>query len=100
MGSDALPEWYLGASKTFLLPDNGQNFGSNDSADGSVLTISFHVKEEKVIKVYLYHQGKCIRLAMNDVMTVLPPLFYMEHDENQDCLKSKEVKDTIQVMQG
>jgi len=106
--NNALPEWYIGASKMVLLPDmkfgddsddskspNNANddqkekvkkseefttIGASFGAAGSVLTLSIHAKQENVIKMYLFCNGQCIRFMPSDIKVILPILFNM--DEN------------------
>ena len=124
--SNALSEWYIGASKVCLLPDlnfgdgsqyinprtaanDGDgveskvdettvdhvakfvNIGSKTAVNGSLLTLSFHVKQEDVIKLYLCSNGQTIRFMPGDLRDVLPVLFNMDYKGNAEWIKQKKI---------
>ena len=126
--NNALPEWYIGASKLCLLPDlkfgdgpkhgpsaadndakqsedpkvqqenamKHTNIGAGSGCAGSVLTLSFHVKQANVIKLYLYYSGQCIRFMAEDVKVVLPLLFNLDYGDNRKWIEGKEVDGYIE----
>merc|ERR1712154_501383 len=75
-----------------------ENIGANSACGGSVMTLSFHVKQENVIKLYLYMNGQCIRFMPEDVKAVLPVLFNMEFGDNKQWIKTKEADSLIKQM--
>eukprot|EP01083_Nonionella_stella_P072717 196179_1 len=81
--SDAVPEWYINSSKCCLFPPD---IGAQNSFGSSALTLSFHVRQEKVIKCYLFWSGQMIRFMAEDVRTVLPNIFNMKYPGNQDLI--------------
>ena len=95
---NAVPEWYLGASKMCLLPDmeygtesdNG-TIGALNSCQGSILTLSFHVKREDAVKLYLFWNGGGIRFMPEDIKVVLPMLFNMKYGDNEQWIKGIEI---------
>ena len=107
---NALPEWYHEAARKCLLPDleygadyddrnerkkkmdkeeydaKYQNIGSQTAAHSSIMTFSFHVIQENVIKLYLYYNGQCIRFMAEDIYVVLPALCNMEYGNNKEFI--------------
>eukprot|EP00483_Globobulimina_turgida_P007897 UN07913 len=101
---DVVPEWYINASRTCILPNmdygdgrdaeatekNNQetrqtkekiqkaNIGSSSHCKGSLLTLSFICKEQDAIKAYLYWNGQITRFTPEDIRDVFPRLFNME----------------------
>merc|ERR1711933_231124 len=75
------------------------NIGGSTNTSGSLLTLSIHAKQEKVIKMYLFCNGQCIRFMPEDIKTVLPVLFNMDYGDNRNYLDGKEINDNIQAMQ-
>ena len=65
---------------------------------GSLLTLSFHVKEERVIKLYLFCNGQSIRFMPDDVRDILPTLFNMDYGGNAKWIKLKDVQGYIDQM--
>ena len=70
--------------------------------DESLLTLSFYVKSDEVVKLYLYRHGQLLRFMPEDIRTVLPKLFNMNYGKkiNQQFLKSKNVDEHIDRMKG
>ena len=102
---NALPEWYFGSSKLCLLPglngsdEESDNIGSHDLCGGAMLTLSCHVKEDKMVRAYLYYNGQCMRFMPEDIRTVLPLLFNMEYGNNKEWMKmDKDVNGYIEKM--
>ena len=112
---DAVPEWCFSSSKSCLLPaanvedDEKYDFEgghrlqyhnvTSQTSDSSLLTLSFYVKTAKVIKVYLYYNGQCMRFMPEDIKTVLPMMFNMEYGENAEWIqREKEVNDNIEQL--
>ena len=75
-----------------------KNIGIGFAAKGSILTLSFHVKQQNVIKLYLCYNGQCIRFMAEDIKTVLPMLFNMEFGENADYIKREIVDGHIKAL--
>merc|ERR1719273_1520234 len=61
-----------------LIPIHG-GFG----AAGSVMTLSFHAKQERVVKMYLFCNRQCIRFMPEDIKTVLRTLFNMDYPADE-----------------
>lgn len=106
----AVPEWFVSSARTTLLPDleydpsgdkekeaakadKDKNIGAHSPCKSSFLTLSFHVKQEDVIKLYLYYNGQSIRFMPNDIKDVLPMLFNMKWFDgvNADFLARKKL---------
>ncbi len=113
---NAVSEWYLNASKTCLLPNmnygDGKmaenpetdrkenlstkeqlkllkkaNIGTASHCKGTLLTLSFHVKSIEDIKCYLFWNGQMQRFMPEDITTVLPKIFNMNYDGNEQFMK-------------
>eukprot|EP01084_Bolivina_argentea_P026865 49949_1 len=107
----AVPEWYLNASKTSILPNteykpyhklvqeaekeqreirmekdeevgNDFNISSLSSCNGALMTLSFIVKQSDAIKAYLYVNGQICRFFGEDVLDILPTFFDKEFGTN------------------
>eukprot|EP01083_Nonionella_stella_P254455 874339_1 len=81
--NDEVPESYIDASLCSVLPvDPGEpdegDIGAKNGCNGYTLTLSFHAKEEKEIKCYLFWSGQMIRFMPEDMKTLLPSIFNME----------------------
>merc|ERR1719295_851064 len=74
-------------------PSKYQDIGAHNSCKSSVLTLSFHVKQADVIKLYLYHNGQSMRFMPEDIRDILPTLFNMEYLGNDDWLQDKMKKE-------
>merc|ERR1712228_1040951 len=109
--SKPLPEWYLNASRTCLLPnmeygdgkaaergrdesDSKDNGNTKEELKKSNVTASFHCKgqlmtlsiiasETDSIKAYLFFNGSIIRFFPEDIKTVLPLIFNMKWNNSQ-----------------
>ena len=68
-----------------------KNIGAGFGCGGSILTLSFHVKQENVIKLYLYCNGQSIRFMPEDIRNVLPLLFDMEYPGNKEFLNRHDI---------
>lgn len=77
-----VPEWYMASTAKTILP----GIGAKMDCDGSLLTVSIHALEKDKVKVYLWWNGMVIRFMPEDIRTVLPKIFNMEFDENQDFI--------------
>jgi len=76
-----------------------KNIGAAFGCSGAMLTLSFHVKQEKVIKLYLFCNGQCMRFMPEDIKTVLPALFNMEFGDNKEWIeREEEVEEHIEQM--
>ena len=100
MPIDQVPEWGLNASKTCLLPnmDYGDgwkaenpttvdfsmqkleeaNIGAASHCKGRLLTFSFQVFEEDIIRSYLYWNGQSINFIPQDIKSILTRIFNMK----------------------
>lgn len=77
-------------------PSEYQDIGAHFGCKSALMTFSFHVKSEDVIKLYLYHNAQSMRFMPEDIKNILPLLFNMKYGNgiNEKWLKSKEkVKD-------
>eukprot|EP01083_Nonionella_stella_P305856 1068636_1 len=96
----AVPEAYINSSLGYVLPE----IGANKHCGGSMLTMSFHVREVNVIKAYLFWNAHMIRFMPTHIRTVLPKLFNMKYAGNQDFIdgKNEEAKldDMIKDMEA
>ena len=82
-------------------PSKYKDIGVDFAAKSSVLTFSFHVKTEDVIKLYLYHNGQCMRFMPEDIKNILPLLYNMKYGNgmNEKWLgRTKEVDSYIDRM--
>jgi len=121
----AVPEWFISSARTSLLPDIEydpsakpddekevekekkdqslhKNIHAQSACKQALLTLSFHVKQEDVIKLYLYHNGQSIRFMPSDIKDVLPILFNMKwmNEANKRWLaREKEVNSYIERME-
>jgi len=110
-----VPEWFVTSSRMSLLPDlkygmdkkedddedaddkdpakkepsKYRNIGANFSCSSALLTLSFHVKNENVIKLYLYHNGQSIRFMPGDIKVILPLLFNMKYGDNATWIEAE-----------
>ena len=57
--------------------------------------MSFHVHSSDVLKCYLCFAGQIIRFMPQDITTVLPILFNMKFEGNQDFVESEEIKEYV-----
>eukprot|EP00483_Globobulimina_turgida_P007920 UN07936 len=124
---DVVPEWYINASRTSLLPNmeygDGKeaeeaddeakdktkeqllksNITSSFHCKGSLLTLSFIVKEADAVKMYLYWNGQIIRLQAEDIKPVFKTIFNMkwkdDRSSNHAFVKSKEIDEFIQQIE-
>merc|ERR1712083_208048 len=81
--------------------ESAEKFTSIDGgfgAAGSVLTLSFQAKEERVVKMYLFCNRQCIRFMPEDVKIVLKTLFNMDYGDNADWIESDEAYELIDTM--
>ena len=76
------------------------NIGTSTGCQGSVMTLSFHAKQQNVVKLYLYCHGQCIRFMPEDVKVVLPVLFNMNFGNNDAFLKGTRVDEYIEKMKS
>ena len=123
--NDLLPHWGFAASRTCLLPNTeydekdaiasdkdkaadrakrppkDTNIGTNNHCKGGLMTLSFHVKSENEIKIYLFWNGNMIRFMPEDIKTVLQRLF-VDSEENKSYLKDEEgdLEKLIEDMKG
>ena len=91
--SDNVPEWYFNASKTCIIPsevdnNNGKMINKNiiraDSGiNGQVITLSFCVEAEDIIKVYMFWMGRYTRIYPEDLGLILPEIFDMSANNNK-----------------
>jgi len=116
---DARDEWYLNSSRTCLLP--GDNFkidaevgdywqcneevtnptiGSSSHADGRVLTFSFHVISQDIVRIYLYKSGQMIRFFPEDLKVLLPRFYDMNFGGNAMFKISRAMDECIGRMKG
>eukprot|EP00483_Globobulimina_turgida_P006277 UN06287 len=126
---DVVPEWYINASRTSLLPDleygdgsqaeKADNEGGSPNATneqlvktnitssfhckGALLTLSFIVKEADAVKMYLYWNGQIIRLQASDIKPVFKNIFNLkwrdEQSSNEAFVNGKEIDELIQDIQ-
>ena len=68
-----------------------KNVNTQTAAKGSIMTLSFHVKKDNVIKLYLYWNGQCIRFMPEDVRDLLPVLFNMNYRDNAEWIRREGV---------
>jgi len=85
-------------NKSFEHSAKYENIGSLDSANGSVAIFSFHVMEERKMKLYMCCNGQCMRFMPEDIITVLPRLFNMDYLGNREYLKTDEIKGAVSSM--
>mmetsp|Transcript_10409 Transcript_10409/g.9419 ORF Transcript_10409/g.9419 Transcript_10409/m.9419 type:complete len:201 (+) Transcript_10409:3-605(+) len=126
--SNYVPEWFVSASKSTLLPDleygDGQNalkdansdkaktdetkeklekanIGSGFHAKGGLLTFSFQCKAADQIKCFLFYNGQVIRLFPDEIEDVFPQIFNMEHPRNKGYFtNNKHFKSTMANIEG
>ena len=86
--------------KAHQQPGKYRDIGSLFGCNSSLLTLSFHVKQQHVIKMYLYFNGQCMRFMPEDITTILPVLFNMEHGDNSQWIRQQmEVNQYIDRME-
>ena len=71
-------------------PSKYTDIGVHFSCKSALLTLSFHVKTDEVIKLYLYHNGQCMRFMPEDIKTILPTLFNLKYADNEGWLNRKD----------
>jgi len=109
-----VPEWFIGASRTSLLPnmeygdgkeaeakqEKGQgqetkeklinaNIGSSAHCKGALLVLSLIAKEAGSIKGYLYWNGQITRFMPEDIKILFPKLFNMKWNNGQKVGKGQ-----------
>merc|ERR1712154_686640 len=102
--NDAVSEWYSNSTITCLLPNmeygDGKEAESNQEAtmielenanihgkshcNGSLLTLSFHVKQRNEIKCCLYWNGQMTRFMPEDIGSILPRMFNLEWNNGEE----------------
>lgn len=70
-------------------PSEYKDIGAHFACKSSLLTFSFQVKSEQVIKLYLYHNGQCMRFMPEDIRDILPMLFNVKYGNNAQWLTIK-----------
>ena len=80
-------------------PSEDKLIGSAEHCKGSLLTLSFHVRSENKIKMYMYFNGQILRFMADadDFRRVLPKLF-VDNDKNKAFLKDKDLDTRIDKM--
>ena len=63
--------------------------------NSALLTLSFVVKSQKVIKCYLFHGGGFIRFFPQDIKTVFPTIFNMDHGANREFIENNRDLDNL-----
>ena len=74
---------------------NDRNIGANFHAKGSILTVSFHVRSQNLIKSYLYYLGQIIKLIPQNLKFLFAALFAMQFWNNKEYLDSKVFEDKV-----
>eukprot|EP01084_Bolivina_argentea_P230362 388594_1 len=89
---NAVSEWSIYASRSCILPKQKSSIGSLMKCKGSLLTMSIYAETSDIIKCYLYWNGGGMRFFPEDIATVLPQIFNMEwnNDENQKFIDNRE----------
>ena len=117
---DYLPEWFISASKTCLLPNlyykpwkaelgiakdpksnskkeevMKQNIACSSHAKGGLLTCSFIAKSQECIKAYIYWNGQMSRFGAADIEKVFPRLFNMNWNNGTKQRNNSETLNEI-----
>eukprot|EP01083_Nonionella_stella_P152194 487483_1 len=102
IANDTVPEWYINSSVTCLGPKSNtrESFGATSHCRRSTLTLSFHVKEERFVKCYLYWFGQMIRFMPEDIKTVLPDLFNPKRQSKRNKEEEKYLNELIKELKG
>eukprot|EP01083_Nonionella_stella_P019172 53292_1 len=69
---------YINSSSACVVPgmgDEEERIGVKSHCHRRLLTLSFHVKTQEIIKCYLFWNGQMIRFMPSDIKDVLPRLF-------------------------
>eukprot|EP01083_Nonionella_stella_P129181 391795_1 len=98
--NDTVPEWYINSSATCLCPksDTRASFGATTHCKRGTLTLSFHVKEERIIKCYLFWNGQMMRFFPDDIKSVLPGLFNPKKQGKRDKAEEELLDAMIKEM--
>ena len=75
-----------------------KNIGTQVAALGSIVTLSFHVKQDNVIKLYLYCNGQCIRFMPEDIRDLLPVMVNMNYGDNKEWINRQIVDGHIEKL--
>jgi len=124
-GADFMTDWFLSASRTSLLPNDGydaelvvgnshtkdtddnsstimnkpgMNIGAADHCSGAVITLSFWVYSADKIKLYLYWNGGMIRVLPRDIKLLLPKIF-VDNEENKKYVDGDALKQLIEDLE-
>jgi len=82
---------------------DGNPIGARHHCNGSVLTLSFQVKAEDEVKLYLYWNGTTLPLKSDYLKNVLSHIFNMEFGDNQQFMDNtidryiKRLKDCLKI---
>ena len=77
-----------------------RNIGTAFRADGTLLTLSFHVHSADIIKIYLYFNGQIIRFFPKDTKLIFTKLFNMDYGDNKNFVKSEEFVEMVKEIKG
>ena len=73
-----------------------ENISAAFHCKGSLITFSFQCKWQNEIKCFLYWNGQMIRFFGDEVETIFPRIFNMDHeDNNMDYFGTDEFKNDI-----
>eukprot|EP00488_Nonionellina_sp_1-RS-2012_P001078 TRINITY_DN1719_c0_g1_i1.p1 TRINITY_DN1719_c0_g1~~TRINITY_DN1719_c0_g1_i1.p1 ORF type:complete len:140 (+),score=31.56 TRINITY_DN1719_c0_g1_i1:545-964(+) len=90
-----VPEWYLNASKTCIIPtvnvnDNKSTICADTQVNGQLMTISFQIEAHDVIRVYMYWMGRYTRIYPHDLGTIFRGIFDIKCCVNNEWDKKQQ----------
>merc|ERR1712129_571129 len=75
------------------------NIGTMANCHSALLTMSFHVHSNNVMKCYLCFAGQVIRFMPRDIITVLPILFNPDCNANREFREVEEIKGYVEALE-
>mmetsp|Transcript_63468 Transcript_63468/g.57169 ORF Transcript_63468/g.57169 Transcript_63468/m.57169 type:complete len:575 (-) Transcript_63468:158-1882(-) len=89
---EQVPEWFFNATKTCIIPGKAEGNGqmnkkniirADSGVGGQIITISFCVEAEDIIKCYMFWMGRYTRIYPEDLGLILPEIFDMNANNNK-----------------
>eukprot|EP01084_Bolivina_argentea_P000950 1741_1 len=63
-----------------------------------IMTLSFHVLEEDVVKLYVFVNGQYFRFMPQDLKDILP-VFFVSNDSNKEFKNGEKIKTLIEEIE-
>lgn len=72
---------------------------TNSCTNDGILTFNFHVQSIDEIRCYLWFKGSCIRFFPEDIINILPLIFDLKYQKNQQFATHQKIKDLVKQIQ-